>query len=478
MTDPHARHNRTPSAPASTDSSKGKEKTQSGGFKFFNKVSHVAWDKFKGPRLNAKSPVGRSISPQQSIATKNEGRDTSNDIDVFGMDLKSATIKTRIMQDKKNGAAVYWIPALAYRCLQYLNVYGPQELGIYRISGSTSVVDELKSEFIIRHDIDLFENPPDDLHTVSSLLKGWFRALPDAILPQDVQKRIYEKCKHQTESQKPPQAFIEELSNLPPYNYYLLNHLFSHLSAVCSASDVNKMNLSNLGMIFCSTLRIDRFCFNWLVGSWDECWAGCATEEAEYLKTLPQQRASTAPTSPASHSSPNPPISPTPPASPASLTSLAAIPHHQRMDSHDSRATTKTMEASDRDWPSPTYQQHSATLPERISSKAAVFDQNNRSCREQPFDTVTWEQHRRQMEHVEHVAVQEQEAEREMYSPLKRPNSLRSPTGHKSPAGSQLSPVTDDGFGRIGQATGSPATSYSTYCTTLPPIQPVSPLMK
>jgi hypothetical protein len=99
---------------------KGKEKTQSGGFKFFNKVSHVAWDKFKGPRLNAKSPVGRSISPQQSIATKNEGRDTSNDIDVFGMDLKSATIKTRIMQDKKNGAAVYWIPALAYRCLQYV----------------------------------------------------------------------------------------------------------------------------------------------------------------------------------------------------------------------------------------------------------------------------------------------------------------------------------------------------------------------
>ena len=77
---------------------------------------------------------------------------------------------------------------------------------------------------------------------MSSLLKGWFRAcelpvparrggglelllllttdshvVPDAILPIDVQKRIYEKCKDQTESIKPPQAFIEELSNLPPY---------------------------------------------------------------------------------------------------------------------------------------------------------------------------------------------------------------------------------------------------------------------
>jgi len=59
---------------------------------------------------------------------------------------------------------------------RYLNVYGPHELGIYRISGSTSVVDDLRAEFKIRHDVDLFENPPDDLHTVSSLLKGWFRS--------------------------------------------------------------------------------------------------------------------------------------------------------------------------------------------------------------------------------------------------------------------------------------------------------------
>ena len=100
---------------------------------------------------------------------------------------------------------------------RYLNVYGPHELGIYRISGSTSVVDELRAAFKIHHDVDLFENPPDDLHTVSSLLKGWFRALPDAVLPLDVQKRIYEKCKDNTDDTRPPQAFIDELSNLPPY---------------------------------------------------------------------------------------------------------------------------------------------------------------------------------------------------------------------------------------------------------------------
>jgi hypothetical protein len=41
--------------------------------------------------------------------------------------------------------------------------------------------------------------------------------VPDALLPLEVQKRIYEKCKDETENPKPPQAFVDELSNLPPY---------------------------------------------------------------------------------------------------------------------------------------------------------------------------------------------------------------------------------------------------------------------
>lgn len=117
---------------------------------------------------------------------------------------------------RKGCAGVVMVGMLTRRS-RYLNVYGPHELGIYRISGSTSVVDELRAAFKIQHDVDLFENPPDDLHTVSSMLKGWFRQLPDAVLPLDVQQRIYDKCKDHTDDSRPPQAFIDELSNLPPY---------------------------------------------------------------------------------------------------------------------------------------------------------------------------------------------------------------------------------------------------------------------
>ena len=153
--------------------------------------------------------------------------------------------------------------------------------------------------------------------------------MPEAILPAEIQKKVYEQCKDHPESESPPQCFIDELSQLPPYNYYMLYSLSAHLSIVNQQSDVNKMNLSNLGMIFCSTLRIDRFCFNWLVGHWGDCWQGCWTERDELEKTDPElwkrQRdnasdmqspaptfdtRSSAPSSPAPSSTPHTPIPP------------------------------------------------------------------------------------------------------------------------------------------------------------------------
>ncbi|KAF8252789.1 Rho GTPase activation protein [Wilcoxina mikolae CBS 423.85] len=426
---------------------KGKEQVQAGGLKavgFLDKVGHVAWDKLKSPaRLNPKQAYGRSISPQNGYGRDKyeQYRDTSNDVDVFGMDLKEAVAKTRIVKDRKMGGdAAFWMPAIAYRCLQYLNVYGPHELGIYRISGSTSVVDDLRAEFKIRHDVDLFENPPDDLHTVSSLLKGWFRSLPDAILPLDVQKRIYDRCKDETESPRPPQAFIDELSNLPPYNYYLLNHLFSHLSTICLASDINKMNLSNLGMIFCSTLRIDRFCFNWLVNSWADCWAGCLTEEDEYIRTEQKRY---------------------PPSTSSSNCQQASS------DSRTGRPTEESDDKTDR-WPSASSREPtvSPSLPP-ATSKDSQDKEQDKNGEDQDI----------QKEWMERAAEKERERE------LERENTLESRTGTKTQS---ISSQTEDRFSTMVEANGSPRQSLgsSDGCgglsvrMSLPPIQPISPLMK
>ncbi|KAF8428138.1 hypothetical protein EV426DRAFT_705034 [Tirmania nivea] len=248
-----------------------------------------AWGKIKTKAKSSKEP--QHIVPQSQYLGNFKPRKTKlPPIDVWGMSLRDATLQTRVIREMNSeaDAAAYWTPAVAFRCLQYLNVHGPQELGLYRVSGSTAIVDEMKADFISRHDVDISLNPPNDIHTVTSLLKSYFRALPEAILPAEIQKKVYEQCKDHPESESPPQCFIDELSQLPPYNYYMLYSLSAHLSIVNQQSDVNKMNLSNLGMIFCSTLRIDRFCFNWLVGHWVDCWQGCWTERDELEKTDPE----------------------------------------------------------------------------------------------------------------------------------------------------------------------------------------------
>jgi hypothetical protein len=98
---------------------KGREQIQSDGMKaakFLGKKGHEAWGKIK------KGKNGPTVPPTSSSSgSRASYRDTSNDIDVFGMELRDAVDKTRIIKERKNpGEAAYWMPALAYRCLQYV----------------------------------------------------------------------------------------------------------------------------------------------------------------------------------------------------------------------------------------------------------------------------------------------------------------------------------------------------------------------
>jgi hypothetical protein len=118
---------------------KGKDTVQAGGMKavgFLDKVGHVAWDKLKSPVRLPKHAYGRSISPQCK-KDLDQYRDTSKDIEVFGMSIKEAVLKTRIVNDRKMpGDATFWMPAIAYRSLQYV-VAGGVNLGAKLILAGT-----------------------------------------------------------------------------------------------------------------------------------------------------------------------------------------------------------------------------------------------------------------------------------------------------------------------------------------------------
>lgn len=112
------------------------------------------------------------------------------------------------------------------------------------------------------------------------MLKAWLRELPDELFPKEAQDRIAREC---AGAETVPQLLIDELSNLSPFNYYLLFAITCHLSLLLAHSDKNKMDFRNLCICFQPCMKIDAFCFKFLVCDWRECWKGCKNE-AKYIE--------------------------------------------------------------------------------------------------------------------------------------------------------------------------------------------------
>lgn len=166
----------------------------------------------------------------------------------------------------------------------YLNLNCESE-GLYRVPGSGPQVKHWQRRFDEELDVDLLdEKELYDPNNIGSLLKSWLRDLPDDIFPAEKQKELGQiLMEKDADFSKPgksvPQELKDTLSNLSPYNYYLLFAVTCHLSLLLSHHETNRMDLHNLNICIGPCLRMDRWLFNWLVGDWRHCWQGCFTEK-------------------------------------------------------------------------------------------------------------------------------------------------------------------------------------------------------
>ncbi|KAK2750177.1 hypothetical protein FQN57_004673 [Myotisia sp. PD_48] len=220
---------------------------------------------------------------------------------VINLPLVEQTRRTRMVKTLQNSKdkTEFWMPALPWRCIEYvtsqfglnstlgvlnaffchsyLNFRGCEEEGLYRVPGSGKEVKHWQRRFDTELDINLFDEPElYDINTIGSMFKAWLRQLPDEIFPKSTQAMIAQKCAGATTA---PQLLKDELSKLPPYNYYLLFTITCHLSLLHSYVDKNKMDYRNLCICFQPCMKIDGFCFQFLVCDWKNCWQGCWTEK-------------------------------------------------------------------------------------------------------------------------------------------------------------------------------------------------------
>ncbi|RDW64709.1 hypothetical protein BP6252_10360 [Coleophoma cylindrospora] len=256
---------------------------QSGGHTFFGNAKNFA---SKGAGALSKGLFGKG--ERRDSTTKKEPTidDEHYQLKVMNLPLIQQTRITRIskrLEDSRDKTE-FWMPAFPWRAIDYLNYKGSDVEGLYRVPGSGPQIKRWQRRFDEELDIDLFEEPDlYDINIIGSMLKAWMRELPDELFPKSSQDKIAKECAGATEV---PQLLIDELSNLSPFNYYLLFAITCHLSLLLAHTEKNKMDFRNLCICFQPCMKIDLFCFNFLVNHWRDCWKGCKTEnfytEQEY----------------------------------------------------------------------------------------------------------------------------------------------------------------------------------------------------
>ncbi|CAM1507044.1 Fc.00g066850.m01.CDS01 [Cosmosporella sp. VM-42] len=149
------------------------------------------------------------------------------------------------------------LPAVVYRCIQYLDAKNAVlEEGIFRLSGSNVVIKGLRERFNVEGDINLVTDPQYyDIHAVASLLKLYLRELPTTILTRDLHLEFLSTTELTDRSEKAA-ALGELVQRLPQANATLLKYLIAFLIKIINNSDINKMTVRNVGIVFSPTLNI------------------------------------------------------------------------------------------------------------------------------------------------------------------------------------------------------------------------------
>ncbi len=149
------------------------------------------------------------------------------------------------------------LPAIVYRCIQYLDAKDAiLEEGIFRLSGSSVVIRQLQERFNSQSDVNLLEDEQyHDIHAVAALLKLYLRELPTDILTHDLRVEI-SSAMEITDHREKIAAVGVLVQRLPQANATLLKYLIAFLIKISKHSDVNRMTTRNIGIVFAPTLNI------------------------------------------------------------------------------------------------------------------------------------------------------------------------------------------------------------------------------
>uniref|UniRef100_A0A8C3ABA1 SLIT-ROBO Rho GTPase-activating protein 1 n=1 Tax=Cyclopterus lumpus TaxID=8103 RepID=A0A8C3ABA1_CYCLU len=138
------------------------------------------------------------------------------------------------------------IPVVVESCVRYINLYGLQQQGIFRVPGSHVEVNDIKNAFERGEDPLVDDQSDHDINSVAGVLKLYFRGLENALFPKE---RYLDLISTTSESHSRKIIVTLQRSVI-----IVMRYLFAFLNHVSQYSDENMMDPYNLAICFGPTL--------------------------------------------------------------------------------------------------------------------------------------------------------------------------------------------------------------------------------
>ncbi|XP_034750626.1 rho GTPase-activating protein 23 isoform X3 [Etheostoma cragini] len=157
------------------------------------------------------------------------------------------------LEDCQPGVNNKFIPLIVEICCGLVEDMGLEYTGIYRVPGNNAMVSMLQDQLNKGVDINPAEEKWQDLNVVSSLLKSFFRKLPEPLFTNDKYNDFIDANRMESASDR-LKTMKKLIRDLPDYYYHTLKFLVVHLKTVADSADKNKMEPRNLALVFGPTL--------------------------------------------------------------------------------------------------------------------------------------------------------------------------------------------------------------------------------
>ncbi|XP_037362005.2 unconventional myosin-IXb isoform X3 [Talpa occidentalis] len=143
------------------------------------------------------------------------------------------------------------VPVVLEKLLEHVEMHGLYTEGLYRKSGATHRIRELRKALQADPAAVKLENFP--IHAITGVLKLWLRELPEPLMTF-AQYGDFLHAVELPEKQEQLAAIYAVLEHLPEANHNSLERLIFHLVKVALLEDVNRMSPNALAIVFAPCL--------------------------------------------------------------------------------------------------------------------------------------------------------------------------------------------------------------------------------